>query len=97
MAGANGITAHLLEHLDLALEGAKVDCGAQRAQVVMIADTVEFDVLAIYEQARIRVVFERADPEGSLVGIHERAIVGDSSDGHVTVRGLGAPNPGIGD
>ena len=41
VAGANGVAAHLLQDFDLPLQGADVDGGAQRAEVVVVADAVQ--------------------------------------------------------
>ena len=41
VAGADGVAAHRLHDLQLAFEGAPIDGGAERAQIVVIADAVE--------------------------------------------------------
>ena len=51
VAGADGVAAHLLQHFELTFQGAGVDGGAERAEVVMIADAVELNALAVEQKA----------------------------------------------
>ena len=97
VAGADGVAAHVAEHLELPLQGADIDGGAQGAEIVVVADAVEFEVLAVDEEAGVGVVLDGADAEGGFVGIDDGAVLGDGGDGDVTIGRLGAPELGVGD
>ena len=47
VAGADGVDAHRLHDFELALQGAAVDGGAERAEIVVQADAVELYGLAV--------------------------------------------------
>ena len=47
MAGADGIAAHFLEHLQLALQCAIIQSRAEGSQIMMITDAVQKDVLSV--------------------------------------------------
>src|SRR5205085_4421610 len=63
VARAYGVDAHLLEDFELALKRATVQRRAQSAEVVVVADAVQADVLAVEEKARVHVELNRADAE----------------------------------
>ena len=56
------------------LDGARVDCGSQRAQVVMIADALEFHHPAVEEKPLLAIELDGANAERRLISIqHLRA------------------------
>ena len=66
VTGANGIAAHLLEHFELPLQGAEIQCRTQRPQIMMIAHAVDGDVLAVDEEPLVGIELRRLDAEGSF-------------------------------
>ena len=64
VAGADGVAAHLLQNLNLPLQRAGVDGRAERAQVVMVANAVESDALAVQQETVVGGELDRADAEG---------------------------------
>src|SRR5580765_8818026 len=58
VAGANGIAAHLLKDFELTFERAGVDGGAERAEIVMIANAVERDALAVQKETVVSSEFD---------------------------------------
>ena len=97
VARANCIAAHILEHLDLPFKRAIVDCGAERAQIVVIADAVELGMFAVDGKSFVGVELDRADAEGSLVGIDDLAILLDGRDGDIAIGSFQAPKLWPGD
>ncbi len=81
VAGTDGIASHVAEHLQLPLQGADVDGGAQRAEVVMIADAIELEMLAVDEEAGVGVILEGADAERGFIGVDDLAVLRDRGDG----------------
>ena len=97
VAGANGVAAHRMQDLKLALQGPEIHRGAQSTQVVVIADAVHFEVFAVNGEAFDGVIFDGADPELGFVDIDDAPILSDRRHGHVTMRRLGAPEFRIGE
>ena len=100
MAGADGVAAHVGEHFELPLQGAVVERRAERAEIVVIADAVEFEMLAVDEEAGVGVEFERADAEWRFVGVDGFAVLRDGGDGDIAIGrllGRDAPEFGIED
>ena len=73
VAGADGVGAHLLQDLELALERARVHGRAQRAEVVVVADALDGDPPAVEQEARVGVERDGADAEGRLDLVHDGA------------------------
>ncbi len=96
VAGAEGIAAHLPQQLELPLEGPHVDRRAQGAQVVMIADAVELEMLAVDQQPLVGVVLHGTHAEGGLVGIDHVAVLHERGHGHIAMGRIGAPQLRIG-
>ena len=70
MRTADGIDTHRLEFREFAMEGIFVEGGTQAAKVVMLADAIEFEVLAIEPKARLGIEAEGAEACRSLVSIN---------------------------
>ena len=92
---ADAVAAHLLQYLQLALDGTGVDRRAQAAQVVVHAHAVYLDVLPVEEEAFLRIKLEGADAEGCVVDVGHLP-VGQHRGAHgVPVGVLQAPQRGI--
>ena len=68
---ANGVDAHLFQHLELALKGAGVNCGAQRPQVVMIANTIDLYALAVQKKSLVAVERKIANAQKRFIRIDQ--------------------------
>lgn len=100
MRGAQGIAAHLLQDLHLALGGADVEGCAERAEVVVVVGTLDPHGLPIDEDALVGIVGDGADAEGGLVRIDYGPGDGEGRDGDVHVGLLdwcGTPELRVGD
>src|SRR5215210_5912994 len=67
MARANGVDAHLFQHLDLSLKSAPAQGRAEWAKVVMIADAFDADVLAVEEESPFGVELDGTYAEGGFI------------------------------
>ena len=92
--GADGVAAHLLEHLEAADPGVVVPDGAERAGVMVQAYTLQEGLFAVEVEA-VGLPFGLADAEGRLVfvqhlvgGFHRRA-------GQVHHRAVQSPEGGV--
>ena len=74
VGGTDGITAHILEHLQLVTQGRHIDGGAQWAQVVMVAHALELTMPAIEVETLVGHVSQRADAEARSIGILQFSI-----------------------
>ena len=92
MAGANGVASHVHQHLQLTLQRAAVDGGAQRAQIMMVADAIELEMLAVDEEA-IGIELQRADSKTASSASTTLFHVLHRRQGHVTVRLLCGAGP----
>ena len=73
MRTADAVHAHGLQSGEFAVQGVFVEGRSQTAEVVVLADTVDLEVLAIEPKTCLRVETERAETCGGLVGIDEFA------------------------
>src|SRR3712207_6621366 len=64
---------------------------AERAEVVMVADALDLDPLAVQKEAARGVEPDRADAEDRLVAVNDSAALLDGRDGRVEARPLRAP------
>ena len=94
---ADRVAAHLLQQLDLPLQRTRIDGGAQRSKVVVIADTVDPHVLPVEEESLVGIEPDRANPERGFIPVHNPPPYVDRRDGHVSVRMLKIPKPGLAD
>ncbi len=69
VARADGVDAHLFHNFKLPLQRPRVDRAAERAEVVVVADAVEKDALAVEKEAALRVELDRANAEDRLVAV----------------------------
>ena len=71
---ANGVHAHLLEDHHLALDGAVVDGGAERPQIVVHAHPVQLQTLAVEGESGVGVQRKCANSERRQVGVDRGAV-----------------------
>ena len=69
MAGADCIAAHGFQDLELAFECPGIDRGAKRAQVVMVADSVKRNPLAVQEEPFLGVKPNGPNAKGGFVNV----------------------------
>ena len=96
MAGAYGVDARALQDLELPLGGRPVDRHAQRAQIGMIANTLDFDVPPVQQEAFLRVEGDGADAEWRGVAVHHAAAIHDFAHQRVQVGVVDIPPLGLG-
>ena len=75
MRRPDGAATQLAEYLKLALRGAVVEGGAQRAEVMMLVDAAERDALAVDDEAAVAIEPHVADAEAGFVAVHDSAAV----------------------
>ncbi len=80
----------------MALQPARVDDGAERPEVGMVAHAVERHTHAIEGEALIRVELDGADAEVRARGIHGLAVLLHGGDSGVERRVLQVPELGVG-
>ena len=93
---ADGVAAHLLQDSDLTLDGGAVVDRAKSALVVMHANALELDVLAIERKAVVDVVVEPTIAIDRVVRIDDLAVNLDLGTNRVEVGGLGRPQARVG-
>ena len=91
MGRADGVGAHLLQQLDLVAERRPVDGGPQRAQVMVVADALEFRRTAVQKETFFGDILQRADAERRIVFVEHLAVTLDPCAGRVEDRGAGRP------
>src|ERR1017187_10771804 len=85
MAPAESGAGHLLKHLQLPLRRAGVEPRSQRAQVMMVANALQFNALAVDEHAFIRIELQRADAERRFTNIQNFPVLHNRRDRDVAV------------
>ena len=71
MRTANGVNAHGLEFAEFAMEGIFVESSTQATKVVMFTDAIDFEILAIEPETRLRVELEITETRGGLYFIDD--------------------------
>ena len=74
----DGVAAHILENCQLASDGGFVDCGSERTEVVVQADTAEFARLSVEEESLVRDDLYCPESECSPFTVLELGAVGDA-------------------
>ena len=74
VGGADRVAPHVLKQRQLAAESSHIDGGTQRAEVVMVAHTLKFAVLAVEEEALVGHQFDASDAETGDVLVHLTAV-----------------------
>ena len=92
MAGANRIDAKLAQNFQLALKRAKIQGSPQCAKIVMVADAIEFDMLAVEKKAFVHSEFNRADAKRGFVNVNRLPALLHRSDQDITLRFFQTPN-----
>ena len=95
VARANRVAAHLFKDFELSFERAGVDGGAERAEIVMIANAVERNALAVKEEAVIGGKFDRANAERSFATIDYSAALRQGRNGDITGGIFDVPKFGL--
>src|SRR5258708_9579710 len=85
VAGANGIAAHFLENLDLPLECAYVDRGAERSLVVVETHALKKNVLTVEQQTAIWIDDDRTNTEGCFDDVDGFSLLVDGGDGEIAL------------
>ena len=88
---ADGIAAHILQKVELMPKGGNIDGGAERAEVMMVADALELAALTVEIESLFRYELYGADAETGLVDILKAAAVINPCDGGVESRRLRGP------
>src|SRR5262245_748929 len=91
MAGADSIYTELTQDLQLTFQGTNVDCRAERTKVVMIANPVELNVLAIQEKSLVDREFNLPYAARCFVMIYHAAVLPDRGNDQITARIIEAP------
>ena len=91
MAGANSVDTHLFQDLDLTFQGSRIDCRTQRAQIVMITDTIDFYALTVKRKSCERIKLDRANPKDGVVAVQKLSVLLDCRYCRVEVRALQIP------
>ena len=95
MGASDSVAAHGLEYLQLAFYGAPVGCGAQAAQVVVIADSVYEYVLAVQEESAVSAEFNCADSERGYIFVNGFLVHPDLGNHGVHVWVINTPQMGV--
>ena len=92
---ADAVAPHLLQYLQLPLDGTRVDRRTQATQVVVHAHAVYLDVLPVKEETLLGIELEGADAEGRVVDIGHLA-AGKHRGAHIVQVGMfDAPKHGV--
>ena len=66
MRRTDGVDTHGLELQEFAVQGVLIECSTQTTEVVVLADTVELEVLAVEPEARLGIEPKVAEACGCL-------------------------------
>ena len=91
VGSAHGISAHILEHAELAGYGLPVDCRSEGAEVMVEAHALELAFLPVEIEAVPFTQFYGAYAEGSGVGIESASVALHACHGLIHVGTLGTP------
>ena len=94
VAGADGIGAHGLHHLDLADKGGLIDSGTQWTQIVMQAHAFNLAALAVELETAFLAERDSADTHLLRLTVNLQSLVAQCRRGCVQVRILGRPQRG---
>ena len=94
MRGADGVAAHVLEDLDLALDCVTRGDRSQRALVVVHANTLDLHLLAVQRKTAGGIEVEETVAEVDVVRIDDLAVLLDLSAHRVKIRVVKAPQLG---
>ena len=88
---ADGVHTHGLQFGELAVQGIFIQCSTQATEVVMLADTVELEVLAIEPEACLWVEPKTPKACRSLIVINHLAVDSHFRAYLIYIRGLARP------
>ena len=95
VAGSDSIAAHLAQGLETPLPNPLRHGRAHGAGVVVQANSVQFDVLAIQQEPAVGVEDRLADADGGLVLVHRLLAHPDRAAHFIKIRGGHAPERGF--
>ena len=93
---ADGVAAHLLQDTHLALDSRTAIDGTQGTLILMHADALELDILAVEGEAVGDVVVKPAVTEHRVIRVDDLAINLDLGANRVQVGSLGGPEARVG-
>ena len=93
---ADGVAAHLLQDTHLALDSRTAIDGTQGALIVVHADALELDILAVKGKAFGDIVVKPAVTEHRVIRVDDLVINLDIGANRVEVGGLGGPKARVG-
>src|SRR5579885_338744 len=97
VAGTERVDARGLENLKLALDRAAVDGGAERAEIVMIADALNAHAAAVEQEPFLLVEGDGADAERRGVAVDDAGVVEDLAHQRVEIGTVDIPALRAGD
>ena len=77
------------------MEGVFVESSTQTAEVVMLADTVELEVLAVEPEAGLGIETEAAEARSGLIGVDDLATLYHLGKHRVDIGLLARPEQGV--
>ena len=93
----DSVHAHRLEFRKFAMQGVLIEGCAQAAEIVMLADAVQFEILTVEPESSLRIELETAEACRGLVGIHHLATLFHYGTYLINIRGLTTPEHGLAD
>ena len=94
---ADRVHTHRLEFRELTMQGILIEGSAQAAEVVMLADAVQLEVLAIEPEAGLRIELEIAEARRGLHLVDHLATGNQLRTHRIDIRILAAPFAGLPD
>ena len=95
MRRADGVHTHRLQLRQLTMQGVLIQGSAQTSEVVMLADTIQFEVLAIEPETRLGIELEITKTRGGLHFVHHLATSNQLRTYLIYIRILAAPFVGL--
>src|SRR5580658_2460142 len=84
VGGADRVASHLLQHLELPLGSAKLECRTQGAEVMMSIDAFDLDMLAV-DVEPIWLKANGTNPKSRLVTVDWLSVLRDGCYGYIAV------------
>ena len=94
VARADGVDAGLAQNFQLPLQRADVDGRAERAEIVVVANAVQLDVLAVKKKSFVHGELRSADAKRRFVNIHGASVLFHRGHDDIALRLFQAPEFG---